>query len=303
MKKALSLLICFMLCFAAGCNRSDTDKKTVTLYFPDNEKKNMVSEERAVPDGEEDLLMFAVNALIKGPESEGSKKAMPDGTRILGLELSDNIATVNLSAQFNTGSRIDKLWSRYALINTLCDIKGVSKTQILVEGEVITSISSNEPLGPMGKDDIVTDITQVTNDTTVATLYFADENAMYLVPESREIVLKEGEKLETAVAQALFAGPKNERLYSALPQGVKVLSTETKDGICFLNLSAEFSAAGMGGSMEMLAVYSVVNTLCDVEGVEKVQILVEGKKIDEFGHLSLSESLERNKDVLKSSLQ
>lgn len=303
MKKALSLLICFVLCFAAGCHRSDVGKKTVTLYFPDSEKKNMVSEERVVPDGEEDLLMFAVNALIMGPESEESKKAMPDGTRILGLELSDNIATVNLSAQFNTGSRIDKLWSRYALINTLCDIKGVSKTQILVEGEVITSISSNEPLGPMGKEDIVTDITQVTNDTTVATLYFADENAMYLVPESREIVLKEGEKLETAIAQALLLGPKNDRLYSALPQGVKVLSTETKDGICFLNLSAEFSAAGMGGSTEMLAVYSVVNTLCDIEGVEKVQILVEGKKIDEFGHLSLSESLERNKDVLKSSLQ
>lgn len=302
MKKAISLLICFMLCICAGCD-TGVDGAAVTLYFPDSETKNMVSEEREIPDGEENVLMFAVNALISGPVSEGFKKAMPEGTRVLGIELSDNIATVNLSSQFNTGTRIDKLWSRYALINTLCDIEGVSKTQILVEGEVITSISTNQPLGPMGKDDIVTDIGQVTNDTMVATLYFADENAMFLVPESREIVLKEGEKHETAVVQALLAGPKNEKLYSVLPQGVRVLSTETKDGICFVNLSAEFTSAGMGGSTEMLAVYSVVNTLCDIEGVDKVQILVEGKKIDEFGHLSISESLERNKDVLNSNTQ
>ena len=301
MKKALATLMCFILCFGTACQRDEKINETVTLYFPDSDTKNMVTEERSVPEEEENLLMYAVNALISGPQSEGLKKAMPDGVRVLGIELSDNIATVNLSEQFNTGTRIEKLWSRYALISTLCDIEGVSKTQILVEGDMITSISTNEPLGPMGKDDIVTDISQVTNDTTVATLYFADENAMYLVPESREIVLKEGEKLETAVVGALLAGPKNNRLYSVLPQGVKVLSTETKDGICFVNLSAAFTSNGMGGSTEMLAVYSMVNTLCEVEGVEKVQILVEGKKIDEFGHLSLSESLESNKEVLNSN--
>ena len=304
MKRLLPILMCFIICLSSGCNQNgDVGGEKVRLYFPDSEKKTMVTEDRTVPDSETNIIEFAVKALIKGPETEGYKKAFPNGTRILKTELSGGIATVDLSTEFNTGTKVDRLWSRYTLINTVCGIEGVKKTQILVNGEIITSISSGEPLGPMSSDDIVTDIAQVTKDTAVATLYFADENAMGLVPEAREIVLKEGEKLEKAVIEALLQGPKNNGLYSVLPQGIRVLSAETKDGVCFLNLSAEFSAEGMGSSLEVLAVYSIVNTLCQVDGVDKVQILIEGKKSDEFGHLSLGESLEENTEILKSNFQ
>jgi len=295
--------MCFIICLTSACRWTEDDTgEKVRLYFPDSEKKTMVTEDRVIPEGETNLIEFAVKSLIKGPETEGYKRALSEGTRILKIELAGGIATVDLSAEFNTGTRVDRLWSRYTLINTVCGIDGVKKTQILVDGKVITSISSGEPLGPMSSDDIVTDIAQVTTDTAVATLYFADENAISLVPEAREIELKEGEKLEKAVAEELLKGPKHNGLYPVLPQGIKVLSAETKDGICFLNLSAEFSAEGMGSSLEVLAVYSVVNTLCQVEGVDKVQILIEGKKSDEFGHLSLGEALEENTEILKSNM-
>ena len=300
MKKILLILMCLIIAVSAGCSiGKKAGGETVRLYFPDSDKKTMVTEDRVIPEGEKNTIEFAVKALIKGPETEGFKKAFPEGTRILNIKLDGGIATVDLSGEFNTGTKIDRLWSRYTLINTVCGIKGVKKTQILVNGEVITSISSGEPLGPMGSEDIVTDIGSVTKDTMVATLYFADENAISLVPEAREIVLEEGEKVEKAVIEALLKGPKRSGLYSVLPQGIKVLSAETKDGVCFLNLSAEFSAEGMGSSLEILAVYSVVNTLCDVEGIDRVQILIEGKKSDEFGHLSLEEALESNNQVLK----
>ncbi len=302
MKKIIAFLmcICVLTCFFTACDKKSETEETLTLYFIDAEKKNMVTEEIEIPEEKKDnLLAFAVNALISGPQSENCKRAIPEGTALLGIELSENIATVNLSEKFNTGTKIDKLWSRYTLINTLCGIEGVSKTQILVDGNIITSISTGEPLGPMSKDDIVTDVTQITNDTTVATLYFADENVMHLRAETREIALKEGEPLEKVFVEELFKGPKNSGLYSILPQGVKVLSVETKDGVCFLNLSAEFTAAGMGGSTEMLTVYSVVNTLCEIDTVDKVQFLVEGKKIEGFGHLSLTEALEKNMDIVE----
>ena len=300
MKKALALFMCVALCFLSACGKGGKTGKDVTLYFIDTEKKNMVTEVQTLPgDTIAEVAAFAVNALIKGPEGEQAKKAFPDGVTLLDIKIADNIATVNLSSQFNTGTKIDKLWSRYTLINTLCDLEGISKTQILVEGDIITSISNNEPLGPMGKEDIVTDINQVTNDTAVATLYFSDENGMKLAKELREIVLKEGETLEKAVIEELIKGPKNKGLYQVLPQGVKVLSAETKDGVCFLNLSAEFNVSGMGSSAEELTVYSIVNTLCEIEAVSKVQILVEGKKIDGFGHLDLSEAIGKNKDILE----
>lgn len=300
MKKIVALIMCLALCFFTACSKTGETGKGVTLYFVDAEKKNMVTEVKALPgDTLPEVAAFAVNALIKGPEGEQAKKAFPDGVTLIDIKISDNIATVNLSAQFNTGTKIDKLWSRYTLINTLCDLEGISKTQILVEGDIITSISNNEPLGPMGKEDIVTDVNQVTNDTTIATLYFSDENGMKLAKESRSVVLKEGETLEKAVIEELIKGPKTPGLYQVLPQGVKVLSAETKDGICFLNLSAEFNVSGMGSAAEELTVYSIVNTLCDIEHVNKVQLLVEGKKTDGFGHLDLSEAIGKNKDILE----
>lgn len=300
MKKSIALVMCLVLCFFTACKKDNVTGDALTLYFVDSEKQNMVTEQISIPsENKNDILAFAVNSLINGPKTEGYKKAIPDGTTLLGIELSDNIATVNLSSHFNTGSRIDKLWSRYTLVSTLCGIEGVSKTQILVEGDIILSIASNEPLGPIGKDEIVTDISQIINDSFEVKLYFTDSNAMYLVPEKRTIELKEGENVEKAIVEALFHGPVSKELYPTLPQEVKVLSTETKDGVCFVNLSAEFAAAKKGGTEESLAVYSIVNTLCELDDVKKVQLLVEGKKFDGFGHLNLSESLEKNDDLLE----
>lgn len=300
MKKIICICLAVLMCFAAGCDKEEPKgEDVVTLYFLDSEKKNMVAEERVVSQDEKDKLMFAVKSLIEGPENENNKRAIPENSKVLGIEVSSGVATVDMSKQFDTGTKMERLWSRYTLINTVCSVEGINKAQILVEGKIINSISTNTPLGAMGKDDIVTDITQVTNDTMIATLYFCDENAMKLISESREVAHKEGEAIEKVIVEELLKGPVNEDLYPTLPQGIKVLSTETKGGVCFVNLSAEFASVGMGGSMEALAVYSIVNTLCGYNDVEKVQILVEGKKVNEFGHLNLSEPLEKNTDILK----
>ena len=152
----------------------------------------------------------------------------------------------------------------------------------------------------MGKEDIITDNSQVTKDKVVLTLYFSDDNAMRLVPEVRHVALKEGEKMSTLIVSELLKGPVNSALLPTIDPEVKVLSTETKDEVCFVNFSSEFvSKAAVSSTGEMLAIYSIVNSLCELDEVKKVQILSEGKKIEGYGQMDLSEPFEKNESLIR----
>ena len=300
MKKMIIAFLSLLL-ILSGCSEQtpEADKKTVDLYFLNAEGNAMVVEAAQVPEGTDDILTFALEKLLDGPKDIQHKKALPDGVKYNSIRLDNDIATIDLSAEFNYGTNVEQLMRRYTVISTACSVQGVSKAQLLVNGEMINSLSTGKPLSAMGKEDIVTDSAQVTNDKVVLTLYFSDDNAMYLVPEARQVSLKEGERMTTLIVEELLKGPVNKSLLPTLSPDIKVLSTETKDSVCFVNLSSEFVSSVNGGSAgEMLAVYSLVNSLCEVKEVRKVQILAEGKKIESFGHIDLSEPFEKNESIL-----
>ena len=292
LKKA-ALFLLFAALVPTGCEKQPSpNAESVKLFFLNADMSAMAVEDRKVPQGEE-ILTFAVNALVAGPQSAELRRALPAETKVLDIKKEGVNVTVNLSAEFDSGSDAEKLWSRYTLIETLCSVPGVQKVQLLVEGRVINSISNGKPLGLLGKEDIITDASQIASDKILVTLYFSDSNAMYLVPETRQISEGEGDKIETAIVNELLKGPKNTELAAALPQDIKLLSAETKDGVCFVNFSADFMNKIFGGStQETLAVYSIVNSLCELDKVNRVQILVEGKKTSALGSVDLSQPFE-----------
>lgn len=302
MKKII--LLCILTCAAllAGCVGNNTaEKESVDLYFLSADQSRMVAEKREIQaESENDRYNAVVQELLKGPVNPELKRALHEGTRLLGVETVGTVITVNMNEVFNSGSDIERLWSRYTLIGSLCSLPGVQKVKILVEGKELTSISSNEPLGAMGKDDIVLDGTQNTKDQQVVTLYFSDHEAMYLVPESRKVSVKEGESIEKVIVNELIKGPSNPNNLKTLPAEVKVLSVETKEKVCFVNLSQDFINKNAGGSTgETLAIFSIVNSLCELEQVDKVQFLIEGQKLETFGHSIFNEPFSRNEDLLK----
>ncbi len=128
--------------------------------------------------------------------------------------------------------------------------------------------------------------------------YFPDEALMYLIPENRTVNVLEGIFLESVV-QSIIAGPTNEDLIPAIDGDVEVLSVTLNNGICTVDLSSEFAENNTGGSAkESMAVYSIVNTLCGMDGVDKVKINIEGNDNADFGQFSLVEPLEMNTSIL-----
>ncbi len=130
-------------------------------------------------------------------------------------------------------------------------------------------------------------------------LYFADQGGDYLAAETREITLVPA--LARVTIEQLISGPKDKKLTGTIPAGTKVLDLNIDQGLCRVDLSREFRDNHWGGSTgEILTVYSLVNTLTQFSSVEKVEILVEGQKINTLaGHMDLSRPVYRNSQIVK----
>ncbi|NMB27096.1 MAG: GerMN domain-containing protein [Tissierellia bacterium] len=129
-------------------------------------------------------------------------------------------------------------------------------------------------------------------------LYFAnkeyietgDENLEQLVPEKR--IVKYGDiSLEEAIIKELMKGPENDKLNTVIPTTIKLINVEVSDSIAFVNFAQE----GLyGGSMEEdFTISQIVNSLLELDNVDKVQFLIDGEKAESLmGHFDVQEPFE-----------
>jgi len=122
-------------------------KNTVmaTLYFGDSQAMKLVEEKRSVPDTTPETL---INELIKGPQDENNIKTIPEGTKLLGIEVKNGIAYVNFSKELKDnhwGGSTGETFTIYSIVSTLVlqPNSGIERVQILVEGEIIETLAGH----------------------------------------------------------------------------------------------------------------------------------------------------------------
>jgi len=135
--------------------------------------------------------------------------------------------------------------------------------------------------------------------TMSVTVYSATKDAMYLVAE-HYTVPKNAHPAQTAI-ELLIAGTKDAQLISVVPAGTQLRRISIKDKIAYVDFNDKLVKNNTGGSAsEMLLVAAIVNTLTEFHDIQKVQIMVEGKKIDTIsGHMDIGEPLSRSEKIIK----
>lgn len=135
--------------------------------------------------------------------------------------------------------------------------------------------------------------------TMKITIYHATKDAQNLVPEI-QVVPNSDHPAKTAI-EHLIAGTKQPDLVSVVPPGTKLRGVSIKEHVAYVDFNDKLIKNNGGGSAgEVLLVAAIVNTLTEFPEVQKVQILVEGKKIDTIsGHLDTSEPLSRSEKIIK----
>lgn len=133
---------------------------------------------------------------------------------------------------------------------------------------------------------------------TIVSIYFKNIETNTLVPESVCIDVKElAENPYLKLLNLLLAGPVNDKLECPLPEGTKINNATLKGNTVYVDFSKEFiDNAPTGVEEESLIVYSIVNTLTELNEVSSVKILINGEENLEFSDkgMNFKEEFVRN---------
>lgn len=105
----------------------------------------MTAAARMVPRGER-AGAAALRELTTGDLPRGCTRPLPSATRVLGVQVSDGVATADFSAHLArrfVGGADNEGVVVYAIVNTLASLPGVERVRILVEGQPIESIGGH----------------------------------------------------------------------------------------------------------------------------------------------------------------
>jgi len=126
-------------------------------------------------------------------------------------------------------------------------------------------------------------------DKTPIRLYFANADNTKLKLEIRYVdtaeVKKSDNTLASAVITELIKGPSDNTAFkSTVPAETKLVTpVKIENKVATVNLSKEFKTKHPGGKdAERMTIYSIVNSLTELEGIEKVKFTIDGKTQKEY---------------------
>lgn len=238
-------------------------------------------------ENEERIASDLVCQIIDVP-AEQYESPLPQGTRLLSLQIENGLATVDLSSQYASLSGVDLTIADACITLTLCQLPAVERVCILAQGKPLPYRTRQT----MTADDVLLSSMDEEVRTLRARLFFVDGESGELTSESRTIQMYEGQTKAQTVLEALLNGPETEELLPVLPEGLEVLSVRTEEGVCYVNFSKEFlEVIPHSLQQQENVIYSVVKSLCSVSDIEAVQFVVEGETVAYYGGVAIGAPL------------
>ena len=206
-------------------------------------------------------------------EGTGLNSVLPADT-LIETSVEDKTATVHISAP-----SIDSLTSSQArniataAVNTATQFQGIEGVSLVFNG-------SSEKLGGVDISQVM--CAQCINpaydigDLTPFEVYYQLGESDYVVP-----VTKAAREVTADVAvRAMMKAPEGRDVSPLFPEGTELLSAELDNGVLTLNFSSEFSEIEESPEKQKRLLGGLISMLKQLEGVNDIQILVEGAPFD-----------------------
>ncbi len=126
---------------------------------------------------------------------------------------------------------------------------------------------------------------RITGKETVLKLYYYDPIGKELVPVKEKIMLPENSTLAVEKVVDALKNPPQKDLFSPLNSNTVVRSANVKDHLCTIDLNDESTKfTELSVRKEAIRVYGLVNSLTELQSIDSVRILIDGKKKMYFNH-------------------
>ncbi len=230
--------------------------------------------------------------------------AKPENVEVLSYKLDDQgLLTVSFSPQYKDLTNIEEINLKAAFVWTFTDLDFVKKIKLEIDGLPYTTDSS-EVIEYFDRTNVIVEPTIALDEAVQRdiVLYFATQSdadqKYYLTQETRTATTQEGVALEEVIVTELLKGSADGNK-SVIPPDVRVRQVKRENSICFIDLDEKFLKGKLTEREQKLRVYSLVNSLTELNNVDKVQILINAKKTKGFDDIDISKPLKRNEYYIK----
>ncbi|GFN36974.1 GerMN domain-containing protein [Tepidimicrobium xylanilyticum] len=270
----------------------DGMRKTV-LYFKDKQGL-LVPLMRKIP-WEEGIGKLALRNMIDSPELRetlgptGLLPIIPAGTEIRGMAIDDEtgLCKVDFSREvLNYETEKDEENLIKGVVYTLTEFQAIDEVQFLVEGEVLPTFKFGyDTSNPIRRENINL-VGNLDEQRSKVVVYYKgnnfEEDFEYFVPVTIP-TLSPVPNIYTAL-ETLFDGvPEELSLSSEIPPGVSFHGVDIKDGIAYVDISFDYGEPPNDNRVFNNMAKNIGLTLSEFSQIERVELLIDGKTLDEAG--------------------
>ena len=274
----IKCFLCLILCFSVSvlltsCG-SRKEKKSeeapsiranqVTLY---RATKTTIEKKKDYLLKQPDSFNASIEEIL--PEFESG-----DGISIVSYEPDESNNVTFYIVDIGMHSDEELLLYKAALVKTFSQISEIGRITVALttqSGDISSSVSS------------------VTYDHD--SFFFYDEDEAYLNEDTVTLYLpnSSGRKLKRVISNINISGDDSMEMavlkllqrYKVFSADTEILSVFTRSGICYIDFSEDFLDDSGRNSAEVV-IYSIVDSLTNMRGINSVRIYVEGKDAENF---------------------
>lgn len=301
-KLKIFLLLTMCMFLMTGCKKEEVlEEGQSAIYYLNKDGTSVVpvayeiTGETAEKKIEELLLK-----LEEAPESVDYRRTIPENVTLLQYTLDRKQLYLDFSSEYLNLDKATEVLVRAAVVHTMTQVEEVSYIGFQIAGEPLKDTKGNN-IGLMNANTFLDNMGSEENATKIVklNLYYANKNGDKLKTQSSVLEYNANVAVEKVVVEQLIAGPSEEGFFATIPKDTKVMSITTKDGVCYVNLDTAFTGQGYD-VLGAVTIYSIVNSLTEISGINSVQILVNGEtSITYKDNISLETIFQRNPEIIE----
>jgi len=270
----------------ASADKPAAQKASTVVYYQDNDGY-LVPVMCSVP-MEDGIAKATLNLMVKNVGNDmqaarlGLRTVLPENTAI-DLDIANGLARIDLSKEvLDLADAAAETNMINAIVSTLTEFDTVQEVEFLIDGQKIeklphgTGVSGRFRRGDVNLESA--DEAMSASDGNRVTLYFPSEVGTVVVPVTR--LVYSNPDINTAVLELAKGPSATGSLENVLPAGCGLIDVKVENGTAKLNFTKEFADLALNSDGGRMALKALVLTCTQFDGVESVEIYVEGEKFD-----------------------
>ena len=268
-----------LLGMLTGCKQEETEGTAVMMSYIGAQNNKVVEKEvYLLGESVEAQLEEVLTLLATAPQKLEYQVPISQGITVLTTNITNKSLVLNLSKEYKQLDTRMEILTRASLVKSITQIEGIDSVTIHIDGEPLRD-SLDKAIGAMTADMFIDNAGEEisTYEKVTIRLYFANEAGDGLIAVDRSKAYNTNISLDKFVVEELLKGPgtTTQGVYPSINPATKLISTLVKDNTCYVNFDSTFLTQVYEVKAEVV-IYSIVNSLCELPGIDRVQILVAG---------------------------